>query len=189
MGSLCPNRAPSSAYQWFQPSGWILLLQVQQLLWEKLYAHYPPEAFLKLKFVLQGDYNSPQGCWGGGRLQRNAIALRGTILLLHFFHLRLQPGLTVWCHELTTGLQGLRCCLISLAEGGSARSSAATSSLSSWLSLRWELQHVLCALAPKETQTQCLEFKHGFTACFVPSLHWDWEWRNRALWLGLEFLI
>lgn len=94
------------------------MLQVQQLLWEKLHAHYPLEAFLKLKFVLQGDYNSPQGCWGGGRLQRNAIALRGTILLLHFFLLRLQPGLTVQCRELTMGLQGLRCCLISLAKGG-----------------------------------------------------------------------
>lgn len=32
------------------------------------FSHYPPEALLKLKFILQGDYNNPQGYWGAETL-------------------------------------------------------------------------------------------------------------------------
>jgi len=32
------------------------------------FSRYTLEALLKLKFILWGDYNNPQGYWGGERL-------------------------------------------------------------------------------------------------------------------------
>lgn len=61
-------------------------------------------------------------------------------------------------------------------QGGSARTLADTTSLSSWFSMWWELQHVasvstaVCFGTKGDTNTM-LEHEQGFTACFAPPLH------------------
>lgn len=122
------------------------------------FSHYPLEAILKLKSILQGDYKNPQGYWRGERLQRSVIALRRTTLLMHtpFSLPWLQPGLpTPVPEEVPVGLQDLRLGQVELSQETGPRQPPALPTdgfpCSGHFST-WPLRALLCALTPNKTQ-------------------------------------